>query len=165
MPPAKRARADGEAEAGESEELEKDAPPRGRGPFLDRPVGFDPAGCSLNVLSMVGGVLMSLSDGGTQFLIGGARANVGLKAGRYMYEVKVVEMLQPDEGKQYGQNPRSPKPKQVLRVGFSTSASSLILGDGAGGVGFDADGSLMSDEEDAETREQVRARAGRRRAP
>ncbi len=38
-------------------------------------------------------MLMSLTEGGMQYLMAGARASVGMKAGRYMYEVKIIEAL------------------------------------------------------------------------
>merc|ERR1719203_479014 len=79
-----------------------------------------------------------------QFLIGGARANVGLKGGRYMYEVKVLEVLNPDEGK-YKQHSRTPQPKQLIRVGFSTAVSPLLIGEEEGSVAFDADGTFLAD--------------------
>eukprot|EP00435_Cladocopium_sp_Y103_P029277 s2363_g7.t1 len=40
-------------------------------------------------------VLMGLSDAGLQFLVAASRANVGVKSGRYMFEVRVVEVLLP----------------------------------------------------------------------
>ncbi|CAK0848695.1 unnamed protein product [Prorocentrum cordatum] len=148
-PPAKKAKAEEEAEAAtkppEPEEKEKDAP-KAKGPTLEKTVGFDPSGYSLNVLPTMGGtMLMSLSDGGTQFLLGGARANVGLKAGRYLYEAKVVEVLSPDEGKQHHGQKSKMWGKQMIRVGFSTEGSSLILGDGDDCIGFDGDGSFLAD--------------------
>ena len=37
-------------------------------------------------MSSFGGILTSLSDSGLQHLCAGARANVGVKSGRYMYQ-------------------------------------------------------------------------------
>merc|ERR1719174_1856148 len=46
----------------------------------------------MNVLpSSVGNMLMSMSEGGLSQLVAGARASVGVKAGRYMFEAKIVE--------------------------------------------------------------------------
>eukprot|EP00928_Gymnodinium_smaydae_P014176 TRINITY_DN15152_c0_g1_i1.p1 TRINITY_DN15152_c0_g1~~TRINITY_DN15152_c0_g1_i1.p1 ORF type:complete len:935 (+),score=205.22 TRINITY_DN15152_c0_g1_i1:298-2805(+) len=62
-----------------------------------------------------------------QYLVAGARANAGAKSGRYLYEVKVVETLSPYEGEVWMKNKESQR--QVVRVGFSTKGSSLLLGD------------------------------------
>ncbi len=35
--------------------------------------------------------MASLSEGAMQCLVAGARANFGIKAGRYMFEVKILE--------------------------------------------------------------------------
>merc|ERR1712087_58330 len=96
-----------------------------------------PVDVTLNVVPTMGGkVLMSMSEGGMQYMISGARANVGIKAGRYMYEVKIIEALNPAEssGAQRG---RVPMPRQLVRLGFSTSSAGLILGDTEEGVCFD----------------------------
>ncbi|CAE6956434.1 Hnrnpu [Symbiodinium natans] len=34
-----------------------------------------------------------LNEGGLHYLFAGARANVGLRAGRYMFEVRILELL------------------------------------------------------------------------
>ncbi|CAK0848696.1 unnamed protein product [Prorocentrum cordatum] len=148
-PPAKKAKPEEDAEAAkkpaEPEEKETDAP-KAKGPLLEKAVGFDPSGYSLNVVPVMGGnVLMSATDGGMQFLLGGARANVGLKAGRYLYEAKVVEVLAPDEGKQHHGQRNKVWGKQMVRLGFSTEGSSLILGDGDDCIAFDGDGSFIAD--------------------
>jgi len=57
--------------------------------------------------------------------------------------VKVFELLNPDEGKNSKGN-KGPQPKQMMRVGFSTAESPLLLGDAAGCVAFDADGTFLS---------------------
>jgi len=47
---------------------------------LKEEVGFEASECTLNVVPSLGGrVLMPLTDGGLQYLIAGARANVGIK--------------------------------------------------------------------------------------
>merc|ERR1719282_594467 len=86
-----------------------------------------------------------------QFLIAGGRANAGVKAGRYMFEVRILECLDPlttnakmDPQQQLlNQNRnRGPLPRQLLRVGFSTGgpASPLILGESEECVYFDSEG-------------------------
>jgi len=122
----------------EKVEHEKDAPADKR-PALKEDVAFEPAECTMNVLpTMQGKVLMSLSDGGMQFLIAGCRANVGIKAGRYLFEAKVIEALNPAEAA--GNRGKVPLPRQLLRVGFSTKGSQLILGECEDGFCFDAEG-------------------------
>lgn len=80
---------------------------------------------------------MLLTDNGMQYLLAGARANVGVKAGRYFLEVQVVELLDPQEGHHHG---RVVQPRQLLRLGFSTSKSSLLLGESEDSVCFDSEG-------------------------
>jgi len=89
-------------------------------------------------------VLMALADGGMQFLIAGARANMGIVAGRYFFEVKVVEALMPSDGSAAGRQ-RIPIPRQLVRLGFSAKGSSLILGDSEDGVCFDSEGFYWSE--------------------
>jgi len=99
---------------------------------------FATADMTLNVMpSVQGNVLMALTDGGMQYLLAGARANCGLKAGRYFFEAKIVEILDPTETAQRG---RTPLPRQLVRIGFSTAASSLFLGDSEDSVCFDSEG-------------------------
>jgi hypothetical protein len=96
---------------------------------------------TINVLpSTVGNMLMSLTDGGFQYFMAGARANVGVKSGRYMFETRIMEFVDPaDDTRQGG---RRPMPKQLLKVGFSTGTASLLLGDGDGSVFFDSEGNF-----------------------
>lgn len=79
-------------------------------------------------------LLLSLSDGGFQFLLSGVRANAGLKAGRYFYEVKIFE----------SRNFAEQAVPQVLRLGFSSS-SITVLGEGANAIFFDMDGTVVHD--------------------
>jgi len=131
-----------EAEA-EGAEKEKDAPVDKR-PTVKETVGFAPNDTTLNVLPTLGGkVLMSLSEGGMQYLIAGARANVGISAGRYMFEVRIVEALNPAESST-GQRGRVPMPRQLVRLGFSTANSALVLGDSEQGIHFDSEGAYVS---------------------
>eukprot|EP00933_Yihiella_yeosuensis_P070562 TRINITY_DN78679_c0_g1_i1.p1 TRINITY_DN78679_c0_g1~~TRINITY_DN78679_c0_g1_i1.p1 ORF type:complete len:831 (+),score=302.87 TRINITY_DN78679_c0_g1_i1:92-2584(+) len=123
----------------EDVEQEKDALADKR-PTLKTSVGFNAADTTLNVVPTSGGkVLMSINEGGMQYLIASARANVGIKSGRYMYEIKTIETLNPAE---FHQQPRMKVngSRQVVRVGFSTSASPTFLGDGEAFVYFDSDG-------------------------
>ncbi|CAE8733175.1 unnamed protein product [Polarella glacialis] len=70
-------------------------------------------------------LLMALNDGGLQYLMAGVRSNVGLKAGRYMFEVKIVEFLDPYEGAQQSGGSRAPR--QLLRVGYSVKPEGPLL--------------------------------------
>lgn len=104
-------------------------------------ISFNPIDTTLNVIPTEGGkVLMALTDGGMQYLIAGARANVGMKSGRYFYEVKIVEALNPAEASAGGTRARTPAPRQLLRMGFSTGHSALILGDSENHIYFDSEG-------------------------
>lgn len=121
---------------------EIDAEPDSR-PALKQKVSFEAVDTTLNVVPTLGNsLLMSLSDGGMQYLLAGARANVAITGGRYMYEVRLVEMLSPDDA---GTNDsRKPKPRQLLRVGFSASGSSLVVPqDTDDAIFVDMDGGLM----------------------
>jgi len=123
----------------DSGDKEKDAPADKR-PAYTGPIGFNPSDCTLNAMPAMGGnMVMALSEGGMQYLIAGARANVGIVAGRYMYEVKIVEALNPSESSS-GAKGRVPMPRQLARLGFSTAGSSLVLGDGKDCVCFDSEG-------------------------
>ncbi|CAK0905731.1 unnamed protein product [Prorocentrum cordatum] len=113
------------------EKEEDAAPDPDKRPKLKETVEFltkDSTDTTLNIMPSVhGNVLMALSDGGIQHLLAGARASVGISSGRYMFEVKMVELLQPaDTSGQKGGRP--PQPTNVLRIGFSTSSSGLVLG-------------------------------------
>jgi len=132
-----------ESKEDSSKEKETDAPADSRA-TVKQVVSFEPQDCTLNVLPTTGGkVLMSLSDGGMQYLIAGARANVGIMKGRYMFECKVIEALSPTDTS--GGRGRVPLPRQLLRLGFSTASGSLILGDDSEGVCFDAQGTYTAD--------------------
>jgi len=128
-------------------ELEEDAPDAGREGLseADRAV-FLPEDTSLNTLLTVDGrVLTSLSDRGMQYLVAGARASVGLKSGRYMFEVKIVEYKNPAEPA--GAKCPSPKPRNLLRVGFASNDLSVLLPDVAESVCFDSEGNFYTGKE------------------
>merc|ERR1719188_2943039 len=121
-------------------ELEENAPEDGR-PKISEPVQFFTPDTTLNVMPAVNGkVLMSLSDGGFQYLLAGARSNVGLKAGRYVFEVAIAETKNAAEPQ--GQKGRPPAPRNFVRVGLSTSSASLFLNDASESVCFDSEGTF-----------------------
>merc|ERR1719181_1357931 len=141
-PAAKKAKADEEPKKEEEKKEEEpkfeepDAPKDSR-PALKTTIGFDTANTTLNVVPTVGGkVLAGLSDGGMCYLMAGARANVGQKAGRYMFEAKIIQNTDSSHG--------SEKLKRmIVRIGFSTADHALVLGDhssSGGAIFFDCDG-------------------------
>jgi len=92
---------------------------------------------TLNVVPTTGGkMLTTITEGGMSFLLAGARANIGLKAGRYMFEVKIIQMLSSSQDK---------KSLPVLKVGFSTTGSSLFLGEDELGVCFGSLGEYIAE--------------------
>jgi len=153
-PAAKKAKT-GEAEPADKKEGEEEKPvvdeaPKeleddalaDSSPKIKEPVAFRTEDTTLNVVpSTFGNVLMTLSDGGLQYLLAGARANVGLSSGRYMFEAKVVEVMNPAEDPAARQ--KTPMPRSQLCLGFSTSGSELFLGEGTDGVCFDTEGNLI----------------------
>lgn len=123
----------------ELKELEQDAPQDQRKKNDVKAVmGAMAADATLNVMTTSEGkVLTSLTEGGFQHLVASARSSVGVKSGRYLYEVRIVETRSyADTGKN--------KVRQSCCLGFSTAGSSLFLGDGAENVGFDSDGHFVS---------------------
>ncbi|CAJ1350593.1 unnamed protein product [Effrenium voratum] len=125
------------------DDVEKDAPPDSR-PVTKAAVSFHGIDTTLNVVpAMQGKVLMALTEGGMQYLVAGARASVGMKAGRYMYEVKIIEALNPVESTQ-GIHGRTPQPRQLVRLGFSAAGSSLVLGESDECAYFDSEGNFGS---------------------
>jgi hypothetical protein len=92
---------------------------------------------TLNVVPTMGGnVLTTLSEGAMSYLLAGARANIGVKAGRYMFEVKIIQTMTTAQDKKSG---------AVLKVGFSTAGSSLFVGEDAMSVGFTNFGEFLAD--------------------
>mmetsp|Transcript_82653 Transcript_82653/g.198349 ORF Transcript_82653/g.198349 Transcript_82653/m.198349 type:complete len:899 (-) Transcript_82653:71-2767(-) len=143
-PEAKKQKTEESKEPTAPPELEGNAKPSSSKP-LKPDVGFETSDCTLNVIPSLGGrVLMPLTDGGMQYLIGGARANLGIKKGRYVYEVKVVESHNPSEGPQ--RSFRSPVSRNLVRVGFSLQGSPLLLGETDDGVYFDSDGFYVAEQ-------------------
>jgi len=124
-------------------EKEKNSPADKRAQ-LKETVTFNPEDTTLNVVPSAGGkMLMALTEGGMQYLIAGARANVGVKSGRYMYEVKIVEALNPSESAG-GQRGRVPMPRQLVRLGFSAGGTSPLLGESDAAAYFDSEGFYVS---------------------
>merc|ERR1712147_600025 len=78
---------------------EPDAPKDNRSGLKDNII-FEAADTALNVVPTVGGkVLTSLTDGGMAYLLAGARGNVAQKAGRYMFEAKIIQATDPSGGR------------------------------------------------------------------
>jgi len=124
-------------------ELEEDAPEDTRA-SLKEPICFHTRETTMNVLpSSHGTILMAFSDGGLQYIMGGARASVGLTGGRYMFEVTILELLTPPETTGPGIRQNAPHPRHALRIGFSLSGSTLVLGESEDGFCFDSEGVFM----------------------
>uniref|UniRef100_A0A7S2LEP9 SPRY domain-containing protein n=1 Tax=Zooxanthella nutricula TaxID=1333877 RepID=A0A7S2LEP9_9DINO len=120
------------ASAEEDKEKERDAPADAR-PKVGERARFLLQDCTMNAVPAdTGGLLMALREGGCRFLAAGARASLGVRAGRYMFEVKGVEEL--SEGQ--------PAAKPILRIGFSLRGSSPLVGDAEDSICFDSDGFL-----------------------
>jgi len=110
----------------EAEEMQGDAPEDPR-PRLKTPIEFNRAHASPNALfSADGRLLMTLCDGGFQYLLAGARVNAGVKEGRYMFEVRIVEMLGCTRGTQQD-GAFCSLPRSLVRVGFAASCTSVLL--------------------------------------
>lgn len=89
-----------------------------------------------------GRFLTSLTSSGFQFLHAGVRCTVGIKAGRYVFEVKVVEMLNPsDEG---CERSRIPTPRHTARIGFSLASSTTLLDEESDEIYFDTEGYFVN---------------------
>lgn len=115
-------------------ELEKDAPAPAK-KKLTTPVTTSDYDTTLNVFVSAGGsILSALSDDAFQYLLAGARADGGVKKGRYMFEVKIIE----------AHNSNAAVPAQSLKVGFSKKSSPLLMGETADSVCFDNQGGFTS---------------------
>ncbi|CAK0856577.1 unnamed protein product [Prorocentrum cordatum] len=114
-------------EPGPPKELEVDAKPLKGGAV--GAVEFLVPDTTVNVMtSTVGDLLMPLRDNGFQYLLAGARASVGVKAGRYMFEIKIVESFSTKEF------------SGLLKIGFSSASSSLLLDSDKTSASFDSHG-------------------------
>jgi hypothetical protein len=121
-------------------ESEVDAPEDKR-PKITETISFQPKDTTVNVIPTMGGkTLMTLSEGGMQYLLAGARANVGVKSGRYMFEVRMAETLTSAVAPGGGRSPSLVK--HLVRVGVSLGDTSLFLGSDneEHGICFDNDG-------------------------
>ncbi|CAE7573322.1 Hnrnpu, partial [Symbiodinium sp. CCMP2456] len=122
-------------------ETEIDAPDDAR-PRVQEPAKFLAPDTTLNVMpSMAGDLLMALSEGGLQYLLAGARASMGIRSGRYMYEVRVCECPRQEDCVQQGVKP--PLPRNLLRIGFGTRDAALLLGDAEDSISFDSEGNFI----------------------
>eukprot|EP00930_Biecheleria_cincta_P033958 TRINITY_DN234_c0_g1_i1.p1 TRINITY_DN234_c0_g1~~TRINITY_DN234_c0_g1_i1.p1 ORF type:complete len:881 (+),score=282.92 TRINITY_DN234_c0_g1_i1:72-2714(+) len=117
-------------------ELEEDAP-QAAGPKVKEAITFLTPDTTLNFMQSANGdILMPVSDGGLRHLLAGARASVGLKSGRYMFEARILESVA------RGEDGNKPTPKNLLKIGFSTAKSSLLMGSDATDISFSSDGGL-----------------------
>eukprot|EP00928_Gymnodinium_smaydae_P055668 TRINITY_DN39162_c0_g1_i1.p1 TRINITY_DN39162_c0_g1~~TRINITY_DN39162_c0_g1_i1.p1 ORF type:complete len:990 (-),score=307.99 TRINITY_DN39162_c0_g1_i1:357-3173(-) len=127
-------------------EKEEDAPEDQRPRIAAADLRLDTSRATPNVLPISGErLLTAVSDGGLQFLHAGVRTSVGIKSGRYMFELRILELLSPDEGRP-SRGVRPPAPRQLLRLGLSADASSSgypILGEAASEVYFDWEGHFV----------------------
>jgi len=135
-PEAKKARVDGLAKEKEpvKEKYQEPDAPQDRRPALKEKICFATADTSSNVVPTMGGkVLTYPTDGGMSCVMASARAGVGQKAGRYMFEAKILQVTDPHQGQ-----PASAR--IAARIGFSTSSSSLMIGEDVSSIYFDAQG-------------------------
>eukprot|EP00746_Dinoflagellata_sp_MGD_P165898 gnl/MRDRNA2_/MRDRNA2_95445_c0_seq1.p1 gnl/MRDRNA2_/MRDRNA2_95445_c0~~gnl/MRDRNA2_/MRDRNA2_95445_c0_seq1.p1 ORF type:complete len:893 (+),score=243.52 gnl/MRDRNA2_/MRDRNA2_95445_c0_seq1:103-2679(+) len=90
--------------------------------------------CTLDVIRSDSKLLTAFSGGGFQNLVSGARSNFGIKSGRYVFEVRIIEY----------QSAQSRPPHQV-RIGFSIANSTLFLGGDSSDFCIDSEGSVLHD--------------------
>eukprot|EP00927_Polykrikos_kofoidii_P059509 TRINITY_DN5465_c0_g1_i1.p1 TRINITY_DN5465_c0_g1~~TRINITY_DN5465_c0_g1_i1.p1 ORF type:complete len:1000 (+),score=263.77 TRINITY_DN5465_c0_g1_i1:210-3002(+) len=129
-------------------ELEEDAPEDSSQKVADGAVELSMGDATLNAVTTSNGKLLTcLGEGGLQYLLASARTTVGMKAGRYMFEAKIVMNHSFAEQPPTTNTARAPAPKQLLRVGVSlaglSAGSPVILGDTEDSVGFDSDGGFF----------------------
>jgi len=109
---------------------------------LANTINFNTQDTTLNVMPTANGkCLMSLCEGGFQYLVSAARANTGVKAGRYMFEIAVVEGRAAAPPAQQSGRPAMAS-SQLVRVGFATGDASLFLSEGNDSMFFDSDGNV-----------------------
>lgn len=95
---------------------------------------------SVNVLPVQStGVLTTFNDCGLQHLFAGARSTVGLKGGRYMFEVKILETQSRMEHNTHGQGMQT---RHLARIGLSKQGTSPLLGKESDCICIDSDGYL-----------------------
>eukprot|EP00913_Durusdinium_trenchii_P033910 g31742.t1 len=124
-------------------ECEEDAPEETRELV---PPGTFSSSWSLATLNVMvtaeGRVLVPLTDAGLGQLLCGAKATAGLKRGRYLFEVKVLE-IRSSGGARASSGEGRRRPKQLVALGFATRSAPLFLGDGDQSIGFDTDGCFI----------------------
>jgi len=126
--------------AAEAEELETDD--TSTGPKVKEKAVFYTEDTTINVMCCTKyGTLTNFTDGGLQYLFAGARTNLGVKSGRYMFEVRIMEVMNPLEDT--NARARMLVPKNQVRLGFAAVKSSLFLGHSEEAVGFDSDGYFL----------------------
>jgi len=135
-------------------ELEEDAK-KDSGTKIKDKVTFLTPDTTMNVLpSSVGNMLVALCDGGgLQYLLAGARANVGVKSGRYSFEAKIVEQMNPAED---GGKKSNSIGRNVVRLGFTAAGGSLFLGEDEDSIGFDNEGFVVTNKKKGKDRAVVR---------
>ncbi|KAF4730020.1 phosphatase, partial [Perkinsus olseni] len=138
--------AEGEEKKEEAEEVEEEVPAemkdfeedtRPRGTEIGKFGSFD---STLDTYFGFGGLLGSNSTEGFQYLLSGARSNIGVKGesrGIFAFEVKIAEILTPMDSA-CNRQAYLPHNKHCLRVGFSTIEGSVLLGTDEHGMAFDA---------------------------
>jgi len=87
-----------------------------------------------------------------QYMLAGIRSTVGLKAGRYMFETRIIEKRGPgadqSRGKGKGKDRdrdhgEGPEPRQMMRIGLSVAGSSVFMGSSEDNCCFDIDGFFL----------------------
>jgi len=117
-------KAEGQEHAAEKAETEADAPADDRQKVAPGAVCINASDSTMNVVSSADtSMVMALTDGGWQYLIAGARSTAGVKAGRYLFEVRIVEtLLRPEASRALPQ-------RQLCRLGLTSASTSLFLGE------------------------------------
>lgn len=114
-PASKKARV-----AEEIEEVEVDAP-TDTGAKIQEPPTFHVQDTTMNVMQSGSNIIMNLTDGGLQYFVAGARANIGIKSGRYLFEAKILELMGPAQEPAAAH--RASQPCSQFRIGLSTAAT------------------------------------------
>lgn len=113
-----------------------------KSPKIKQAPVFHTQDTTMNVMpSAHGNVLVPLTDGGLQYLLAGARASVGVKSGRHVFEAKTIEVMNPADDPAARQ--RTSMPRCQLRIGVSLVGSSLFLGEDESSICFDSEGFLI----------------------
>ena len=120
-------------------ECEEDAPEDGRIRVEPGTFAVSSLHSTLNVMTTDGKLLLPVSDRGFQHLVAAARATAGLRNGRYLFEVRIVELRRSVESGKHR------VPRQFCGIGFCADGSSLFLGHDEECMGFDSEGCLCKD--------------------